>query len=56
MPDSLSPEKRRLVDWFSDLQRRLCLEFETLESESGDANLRPGKFQYKPWQRHDGKS
>ena len=53
MPDSLSPEKRRLVDWFSDLQRRLCLEFETLESESGDANLRPGKFQYKPWQRHE---
>ncbi len=51
--NSLSPERKQLVDWFSDLQLRICLAFETLENESGDANLPSGKFQYKPWKRHE---
>ncbi|MDW3205122.1 MAG: oxygen-dependent coproporphyrinogen oxidase [Alphaproteobacteria bacterium] len=57
MTDSLDDKKTKASDWFATLRDRICAEFETLETELGDgmphAELEPGRFERKTWQRPD---
>ncbi len=47
--------KQQAAGWFSVLRDRICAEFETIESEAAGthADLPPGRFARKTWQRDD---
>nr|WP_321456156.1 oxygen-dependent coproporphyrinogen oxidase [uncultured Cohaesibacter sp.] len=55
LPADIEDKKRRATKWFSTLRDRICTEFEAIEQEikGQNANLEPGSFTRKPWQRTD---
>ena len=57
MIDSLSDRKQMAADWFRTLRDDICAEFEAIETELPaelpHAELAPGTFDRKEWQRPD---
>jgi coproporphyrinogen III oxidase len=59
LPDAETLEKRkgRARDWFRDLRDRICAAFEEIETEleptQPHADLEPGRFERKQWDRAD---
>ncbi|HEY9536962.1 MAG TPA: hypothetical protein VIS03_05155, partial [Kiloniellaceae bacterium] len=58
--DTLEARKARARDWFETLRDDICAAFEALEDELAGANaarfaeVAPGRFERKAWQRPDG--
>src|SRR5271156_3905007 len=57
-PKAPSPEARKksAEDWFRSLRDQICAAFEKLEDELQGiehAQLPPGRFERKPWQREE---
>ena len=50
---TLDARKARSSAWFEALRDRLCAAFEAIEAEHGAAEGSPGRFERKPWTRHD---
>ncbi len=50
-------QKQLLSDWFSELQKKICSAFETLEQHLREQQLETeetcGSFQFKPWKRDE---
>ncbi len=44
-------QKQRLIDWFQNLQQRICQALEQIEDEFKHPTLLPGRFKFSEWQR-----
>ncbi len=49
-------QKQKAADWFTNLQKQICTEFEKLEAEASDTlyGKTPGKFEFEDWSRGAG--
>ena len=56
MTDVAKMQKEAAAKWFAELRDRICAEFERIEDELAGthAELAPGRFERKDWQRDGG--